>query len=206
MGRVLHASYSGYFPFCINNPEIIALYQEEIDQGNDPMDGLTFRGSLEQLMYMFWVVKTISVSFSGTDDTGSSFAEFFTITADQPLEENIVCGKSFSTTNEVVTEQGGITYFGPFFVGVLGLPDGIYAGGFNWRFFDPGGRYAVEMGKTLQSGPGRSMYLMNLGAYSISVPILKTEFVVGTYSSFSATATSWFGYDGIWNENTGQRL
>lgn len=209
MGRVYHFSGSGYFPNCINDPEVIAAFQEEIDQGNDPMDVLTLREEIIIQMYFYWVVKEFSVNFSGSDDFDDSFSVSFIISTDQQNEENLVCGKSFTANDEVVIEQGGVTYISPFLRGVLGLPEKIFAGRFRWKYEDPAGRFAIEVGDSYLDVPPeeRFFYSLNLGKYNISIPARRTIFVPGgpgKWNNFEFKVTKWFEYDGIWDKETGQ--
>ena len=209
MGKVLHASYSGYFPNCINNPEVIAAFQEEIDQGYDVMDLLTLREEIDIQMYFYWVVKEFSVDFSGVDDTGEPFSFSFTISTDQQNEENLVCAKSFTADDEIVSEQGGVTYINPFLEGVLGLPEKIFAGRFRWKYEDIAGRFAIEVGDSYLDIPGeeRFIYSVNLGKYDILIPARRTIWAAGgpgAWINFEFKATKWFEYGGIWDKETGQ--
>ena len=61
MGKVLHASYSGYFPTCIEQSE--------------PPAGRYISGSLEDIMSFYWRVKKFNVTFSGS---GVGPSPFFT--------------------------------------------------------------------------------------------------------------------------------
>jgi hypothetical protein len=62
MGKVLHASYSGYFPACI-------------EQSEPPAREYTISGSLEDVMSFYWRVKKFNVTFSGS---GVGPSPFFT--------------------------------------------------------------------------------------------------------------------------------
>ena len=202
MAKVLHASGSGYFPYCLNSPGLIQEYE------NNPglIDILTLRGSLEAQMYFYWVVKELSVSWSGVDDDGDAFSKSFTISADQPAEENTVCGRTFSTTDGDINERGGVVYFGPLFFGVLGLDEETYAGLFSFSYLDPAARYGIRFGQLFQD---YEYYDMNLGKYSFSIPMHKSPFAEGgegQWDSFEIVATSWFSYGGTWNTSTGQLI
>ncbi len=194
MGRVLHASGSGYFPYCLNVPEFIQEYE------NNPglIDVLTLRGSLEAQMYFYWVVKEISVSWSGIDAQDEPFSKSFTITAGQPSEENTVCGRTFSTTDAEIIDDGGIIYVPPQFYDVLGLGENEYAGLFSFTFNEPTGRYGLRFGLLFEP---YEYYTMNLGKYSFSIPLNKSD---NEWTSFSVTATEWFSYGETWNTSTGQ--
>lgn len=68
MGEVLHASYSGYFPFCIRNG---------IPAGSE--NYYQFSTTLRDLMKIFWVVKEYEISVPGLAYTETvKMGEFFT--------------------------------------------------------------------------------------------------------------------------------
>ena len=117
MGKVLHASYSGYFPSCIR--------EETRERG-------IVEGSIENLMYIYWRVKTwklesITGIFINQPDGfdwqfNSGNIELGSIRAD--TEEQLVCGKNFSPGSKVV-----------FFTILTGEPEGSSAAGqFNVRY------------------------------------------------------------------------
>lgn len=80
MGKVLHASKSGYFPFCSSNFELI--------------EGFYISGTLYQIMAIYWRVKRWKYKISGSyigslSITGSGeFDQNITPSS----EENLVCG------------------------------------------------------------------------------------------------------------------
>ena len=88
MGKVLHASYSGYFPACIQTaPE---------SKGN------LVGGTLEQIMELYWRVKAWRLdSISGSQSFDYGDGDIYTITytatqqslgsVDPTIEENLVC-------------------------------------------------------------------------------------------------------------------
>jgi hypothetical protein len=206
MGKVLYGNASGYFTNCINEPDVIQLFTENPDL----LPIISLRDTLERQMYLFWVVKKMSFSWSGIDDEGNGFSYQFEVSADQATEEQTVCGRSFSTSAQIINEQGGITYIAPYLNGVFDIPSDIYAGMFRWVFEDPFGRYGIIFGaRTNYPFSTLETFSWNLGAYSISIPLYRSDFVSGgpgQYTSFNAQVTEWFSYGETWDTQTGLRL
>ena len=87
MGKVLHASKSGYFPFCISEVG-------SITEG--------FRGTLEQMMTIYWRVKKWNIAMSGSgllsglyDVSFNQIAYELARLTPQQTEESIVCSSNF---------------------------------------------------------------------------------------------------------------
>ena len=86
MGKVLSAQGSGYFPFCI--------------ESGGTTDGL--KGSLEQMMTIYWRVKKWKIAMSGVGLLDEIYQIFFngiahelTRITPQQTEESIVCSSNF---------------------------------------------------------------------------------------------------------------
>jgi hypothetical protein len=92
MGKVVHASKSGYFPFCL--PE----FQNEVTQFTT--------ANVAVAMKVFWVLRSFSIT--GTYQGPSSILDFsIVLTNTATREEEIVCNpnwsiSSFSSLNSIV--------------------------------------------------------------------------------------------------------
>jgi len=75
MGKVLHASYSGYFPFCPGEPE-------------NPV----INGSLASIMALYWRVRTIRFSCT----LGTEGQQILTYRSQATEEKDLVCQNTFA--------------------------------------------------------------------------------------------------------------
>jgi len=103
MGKVLHASKSGYFPFCDQN---------SLDFSND----LKIDGSLEQIMSLYWRVKRFKYALTG--QYTAPFADTITISGGSGVfaqniypenEENLVCSGPILFTGSATLSTPAIT-------------------------------------------------------------------------------------------------
>jgi hypothetical protein len=92
MGKVLHASKSGYFPFCLKNT---TPYEDWPEWSQETFIGVP----LETAMYWYWIVKTWLVSvpeISYSQNASSIYGDFLSsIPVPIAKEEDIVCGYDF---------------------------------------------------------------------------------------------------------------
>jgi hypothetical protein len=103
MGKVLHASGSGYFPSCILQDE--------------PPENLKLAGTLEQIMALYWRVKSFKYTLTGkytipdsNDITISGGSGIFQQNINPQNEENLVCsGPSLFTGVATLTASTTIT-------------------------------------------------------------------------------------------------
>lgn len=193
MGKLLHASESGWFTNCINDPAAIESYE----QNPDALDLLNFRENLETWMYVHWVVREIKIEFEFVDGDNNSYLEIFRVTCNQQNEESLVCEKTFTVDNS----KAGFSYSQPIFEGVLGIPKNIYAG-VNWySLIDNTLAYQFELGAPPQIFNPVTYTNFNYGNYSVTSPV----YISGAYTltSITATATSWFSYGGTWSITNG---
>lgn len=178
MGKVLHASKSGWFPFCL--PSF------------DPTGLVNFTSaSKEIVMKSFWVLRNFTLSGSYIDLNLNPRQFSITLGSGATKEENIVCNpswevKSYSNVNSIVgTWYDSSHYF--YNYNNLIVPDYSISGLFDGA---GGGGFAL---KTLD-GSGYSETFSFEGM---------TLFGVG---GFSITPNAYWSYDGTWNPQTGQRL
>lgn len=202
MGRVLHASYSGWFPNCLNNPDQIASFNANPDLWNL----WVIRYPLEDSMFFYWVIKKLTFSFEGTDDTGAPFEGSFDIIAQNSSEESLVCSKDFQPS----VTLDAFEYSAANFFGQDGEPDNIFISKLTFIYSDPGGRFNIYFGTSESPGGGYTGQTLTLAAgdYSYSFPIWLSPWATNTgeWGPISITAEEFFGYDGVWDTSTGQRL
>jgi hypothetical protein len=85
MGKILHASNSGYFPFCEQNSIVFS-------------NNLKIDGTAEQIMALYWRVKRFKYSLTGGYQGGenpitiSGGSGVFAQNINPPNEEALVCG------------------------------------------------------------------------------------------------------------------
>ena len=195
MGKVLHASKSGYFPSCIVE--------------GDPED---CPWTLEKAMQTYWRVRTWTFTASGiatnTDDPGDTFpisSEITDITSrdietafPQTLEEGLVCGNFFSNAAD---------HFALIEFGQAQTSGGLYDSGLFGGIED----YRVEPLEFYFAA-------INSSAFSISIlgtniPIIMQyvndegqESYTITSGSATLTPTLWWSYGGTYNTSTGEPL
>jgi hypothetical protein len=175
MGKVLHASGSGYFPFCITEVD-------SITEG--------FRGTLEQMMAIYWRVKKWEIAMSGVGLLDRFFpfpfngiAYEMTRITPQETEENIVCSSNFFfNTSSVPISPGGST-------GIFELQFG--GAKKNGDIYTLGGRAVVD-------GVGYDGLRTNSSAASV-VGTWSMEFLGGpiTGDLYALRDGSWDGSSGI---------
>jgi len=188
MGKVLHASGSGYFPGCI--------------VAGDPED---CPWTLEKAMQTYWRVRTWTFSASGTIELeeGGNLPFSTTITDitsrvvqtgfPQTLEEGLVCGNLFSNAEDdyVLIEFGQAQ-----------TSDGLYNSGLIGE-------------SVIENGSLEFVFASNISSAFI-ISILDTNIPIsmdyvaggGTVISGSATLTptEWWSYGGTYNTSTGEPL
>ena len=90
MGKVLHASYSGYFPFCIGRDGNFGPDEGETEGGVYPV-GM----SLEDAMKIYWRVRTWEISYEGRTADITPKYNFSDVGYAQISEEKeIVCSRA----------------------------------------------------------------------------------------------------------------
>ena len=135
MAKVLHASYSGYFPYCL------LPYQES------SAFPIVSRVSLTQAMSLFWKVKKIRISGTYTIPPPTEETRNWEMIAESAAttEANLVCNPGFTITSSVnIVDQplppsfgfsGEIESFGEDFVvrfSVSGFFADTQEGGFSY--------------------------------------------------------------------------
>ena len=197
MGKVLHASKSGYFPSCIVE--------------GDPED---CPWTLEKAMQTYWRVRTWTFTASGIatniDDPSDTFPVSSTITditshdaeteLPQTLEEGLVCGNYFYFFGEIRYEA---------FIG-FNQPKtggGLYDSGLDGFVLD----YRTEPLSFVFAANISSAF--NISILGINIPIEMryqnddAEFAYSiTSGSATLTPTLWWSYGGTYNTSTGARL
>lgn len=205
MGRVLHASYSGYFPFCLEefvpSPFIQNYYFNTYD--------------LNVAMKTFWVYKKIS--FSGEFDvfdpnTLETRTEKFEIIVKSGAgkESDIVCYPSWvvesASSNLIDLNQDPIKAGSPIWSGGDVTPNFLTKDGqiilpytISFYFKDTFGPLGVYLSTFIggQYDPPPSIYSFgDLTLYGENA----------TAKTFEAKILEYWGYDGIWDTATGIRL
>lgn len=188
MGKVLHASYSGYFPSCIGGPRTSGV----------------INGSLEKIMSLYWRVKTWQIesivgnigifNFSqGQKDLGSISAT---------TEEELVCGKTYNngTLIYATTEEGQVGVdFGLTYQPVFSKMDENYQMSLLCSFFVAGNTLAAT------NIEGENIGNVQFQPVDISIPIY-TGVEDGGSLSVIISAKEWWSYGGTYDTSTGQPL
>jgi hypothetical protein len=168
MGKVLHASGSGYFPACILQDE--------------PPENLKLAGTLEQIMGLYWRVKSFKYALTGkytipdsSDVTISGGSGVFQQNITPQNEENLVCGGLYLftgtatlTASTTITPKFYMNLFEQFFKSTEGtyktsflIESDVVFGGDEFicsidrdsEFYRPCGTYSVKIfSQTIKSG------------------------------------------------------
>jgi len=207
MGKVLHASYSGYFPSCIG---------EERTQG-------VLNGSLEDLMYIYWRVKTWEIeSVIGQLLVGDGPATWTFNQGVTPLgsinantEEELVCGKTFlqgaSVSFEAETPPDPPSTisgdFGMFFTPTVSQnANGLYQITFYIEFSLASTRiFFSSLPASFGADQGAQVGELTIKPINIKTPIYGSGSITGTMN-ISVRATEWWSYGGTYNTQTGEPL
>jgi hypothetical protein len=198
MGKVLHASKSGYFPTCI----------VEGEPENCPW-------TLEKAMQTYWRVRTWDFEASGiatnNDDPSDTFPVSSTITditshdsqtyVPQTLEEGLVCGNYFYFFGEIDYEA---------FIGFdqPKTDGGLYDSGLDGFIID----YRTEGLSFLFNATISSSFSISILGINIPIemryendPDQESSYTI-TSGSATLTPTLWWSYGGTYNPSTGARL
>jgi hypothetical protein len=213
MAKVLHASKSGYFPFCEQN-------------SLDFSDNLKIDGTLEQIMALYWRVKRFKYSLTG--QYTADFADPIIISGGSgvfaqniypPNEEDLVCsGPTLFTGSATLSTEVTITpnfYMGLFLTNPISpLPffqstDDIYKTYFQItsdRVFG-GGEFTNSIATSEFSQP--------CGNYSVQIfsQIIKFGTLFQTFNpnysgnvSLVIEPSEYWSYGGTYNTTTGEPL
>jgi hypothetical protein len=218
MGKVLHASYSGYFPFCIKpleeNPEYIARVIEEGrpdagEPGSEWPIGLTD----EEAMSLFWKIRTIKADADGLSGT-TNLTYRKSILAPSPVEpateEEIVCANYRLETFGYITN-------GASFISIQILLEGACLKiENNQRFYYP--RILIESNQIVEDPPESNSSVSytdpfysytQQGSYNLlgfgELPLFTISSAQGAYP-FTITPHKYWSYGGTWDEDTGEPL
>lgn len=197
MGKVLHASGSGYFPGCI--------------AAGDPED---CPWTLEKAMQTYWRVRTWTFTASGIATNNDDPSDFFPISSTitditshdsqtdvpQTLEEGLVCGNYFEFF-------GGLRYEAFIGFGQAETSGGLYNSGLGGEALD----YTTE--------PLEFVFASNISS-AFNISILGTNIPISmvyknddeefsytiTSGSATLTPTLWWSYGGTYDTATGNPL
>jgi len=196
MGKVLHASGSGYFPSCI--------------LAGDPAD---CPWTLEKAMQTYWRVRTWTFTASGTitEEDSSTYPFSSTITGitshdvetniPQTLEEGLVCGNYFDVVIPNDDFYSLIDFYTPKTSGDL------YDSGLSGEAVDN------------TTDPLEFVFAANISS-AFNISILGTNIPISmeyinddldnpqtiTSGSATLTPTEWWSYGGTYNTSTGEPL
>lgn len=186
MGKVLHASKSGWFPFCLYDfipGDIIKRYNAV---------------SLETAMKNYWVLRQFTISGSYLAGEYPYTIQSFSMTLKSGAEKegDLVCNPSWQVANAYnLTDINGswwdTSVNSIFKYGKLIVPD-----------------YAIGANFVNSQGGGFILQTIDASDYPESFPFegMTLFGVSGNASNFSITPTAYWSYDGTWNPQTGQRL
>ena len=213
MGKVLHASKSGWFPICIQN-ELPPIASMELDYSGRA-------NSLEIMMAIYWRVMEWKIEYRSQTQVPSTITATGIYGFDAQKEEDLVCSppfveKSF-TSNYLGFEEhffSLLSIFSNLYYGVTSLDnnqtfryaygaayygaDDRTGGGAIYSGFlaNEIGPYAIEQSIFVTIG--------NLG--DIPFRITKTPDLDDNYASFSISVNKYWSYGGTYDTTTGLPL
>jgi len=201
MGKVLHASYSGYFPFCIE--EAPEPTEEELVVGSGTLYPVGM--SLKNAMELYWRIKKIKLTTPRASAT--AFAE-----STKQSEEFLVCTPnpisataSYLTTGIYRFTDLGIFLQSPF---VYKYND-LYYPNISLSFIDQ----EITSGAVITNGQFFSLQVdINYYVYStynllgLGEIDLYTFNVIGSPELGSVEVDEYWSYGGTWNTATGEPL
>jgi hypothetical protein len=199
MGRVLHASYSGYFPFCIEEAPEPTEEGSAIGSGTNYPLGM----SLENAMKLYWRIKKIKLITPRASAT--ALAE-----STKQSEEFLVCTPNpiAGTASYFTTEIFRFTDIGVFFQAPFVYKyNDLYYPNFNLSFIDqeidPSGA-TITNGQFFTRKIEFDYYIYStynfLGLGEVD---LYTFNVIGSPELGSVEADEYWSYDGIYDTTTG---
>jgi len=202
MGKVLHASGSGYFPFCIQESTSPACVFP-----------------LETIMKIYWRVKRFQLTGSGIGTYPPPFEDITGTFNFNPVEipqtyanseENLVCASGFSfnrspdfggiVLNQYTANKNNLNLFSLNFTASFS-DDGIRnslggENGFN-AFYGP---YATTIPST-----SLNIFGVNMPVY-ITIDGLPDDAYMGGDLQLTLTPLEYWSYGGTWNTSTGEPL
>jgi hypothetical protein len=214
MGKVLHASKSGYFPFCEQN---------SLDFSNN----LKIDGTLEQIMALYWRVKRFKYSLTGqyTADSAdpiiiSGGSGVFAQNIYPPNEESLVCAGPVLFTGSATLSSSEVTITRNFYMGLFaanflgGLPFFQSTGSTYKTYFQIISDNAFGAGEFVDSIE-TSELSRACGNFSVKIfsTIIKSGTLFQTFNTFYSGGVSlviepseYWSYGGTYSTSTGQRL
>lgn len=194
MGRVLHGSYSGYFPFCINEAE-----PSDVGEGTE----FPLKLSLEKAIELYWRIK--KWNFYINQD--GVIAEFnfdrvgeFEPTQNPQKEEDLVCnipigGDFFPSPFDQI--QPAIYFNQLYFLINPSTQEKEYYPSISFT-----GNYAERAWTSIFTPPAEFVGTVEIETFG--------QFNCALSSPYSQTIKlrpiKWWSYGGIYNENTGERI
>lgn len=202
MGKVLHASNSGYFPFCISE-----LGDEEIGPGTYYPLGM----SLEKVMEIYWRIRDVVCNGPGDPEFTADIQYYKKGTEllfDAQEESDLVCTDGFFV-NAIGSNDGQILHFVKRISAFGSGPSIIFSEGEYYPFIYFSALATVVgddlyIGDSLADdfeGPTSSFTFFGLTIILYNSQPLDAEPYVG-----SMLAESYWSYGGTWDTTTGARL
>ena len=210
MGKVLHASYSGYFTECIGQGE-------KENPSSYPLEC-----SLELAMALFWRVKTWNVEGYLTDRTETPVhVNKFTQEAFTPsTEEDLVCSAGFSITTFVGFNPFESILFGcfNFDLSELGIKkiggEDIYLPRIRFEGAYTGDNFSKQGISFADPGATSGNLTLNLLDQTFTIPLFRQPDLVppdplAPYfenGDWTIEANEYWSYNETYDTTTGQRL
>jgi len=213
MGRVLHASASGYFPTCIQAqlPSIADLQARYSGTAS----------SIELMMALYWRVREWEVTYQSQEDGGGTVTATGIYGFDTSTEEGLVCAPQFIEksflSNIGFFQEHSFSIFSLFpnlFYSVTSLDNN---NSFNYAFqtlyygaddgseggFIYSGHIASELGpEAIEETRGLQIAGTGIAPFKIT----KLPDIANNYAQFTITPKNYWSYGGLYNEATGQLL
>lgn len=217
MGKVLHASYSGHFPFCVKQLEDDPAYNSYIQSGFPPAGSpgsyYPIGLSIYQAMRLFWIIRKMRLKTLFNGDTGENFTYFESQESTTPVsineEQEIICMhgglytayiKNISISESATEVVNPVISIGSF----LKLDDLYYpliAAGSS--AFTPSNAYF----SATFNDPGYSLYESGVCNFFGFGEIALYTYTDGTLPyPFDFVATEYWSYDNTYDTATGASL
>lgn len=208
MGNVLHASYSGYFPFCIEDGD-----SSQVGPGTFHPISIP----IEDIIKIYWRIRKINAAGPVFDPIGEADVQYFEsdlFSLSTPnLEEEIVCNKygAFFSCSEIVV-------MGQIFDAIniefcsISLTDShiLRVGNLYYPSIICSGTGATNNGNTVYFGlsflsPGWTQ-VGDIDFFGYSIPLYKDPTTSELPYYGSIYATQYWSYGETWDTTTGARL
>jgi hypothetical protein len=215
MGRVLHASKSGFFPFCLDFSQTY---------GANPYEYSPSQLTLEQAMFAYWVPKSWELLINVfSEDPNQPFqgSNIFNFSHQINSEEGFVCNPAFENPsplgwsvenfefmNARQRNSMAFKFSNPNATSAEDTNFSPYINGYFSIFNEANDDY-LQIGNAIDYYPPTGYASVQAGNFSISIPyvILSQADPLGSYEriflDFEISISEYWTYGGIYDQGTG---